>query len=241
MRITSSPSSPTTWLAVGVEGGRRRRQARARDLAPVDGLQRLPWTIPVHTSVPPLPLLSSRSWAELLVDPVKALRPAAASRPTPIDRNRDRSNCSPGRSPALRQPIRNAGLSPIIVALRLLGQAPLEAEVGIHRVAVDHHDRRAQQQRGNERVPHHPRGRREPHQPVAAAADPSSGRGSSGARSGSRRGCGRSPSAGPSSPRRTGRTAGGGTGAPRTRAGSDSPSRSSHSIASGSASSRPPR
>ena len=38
---------------------------------------------------------------------------------------------------------------------------------GIGRVAVDHHDRRAQEQRRDERVPHHPGGRREPLEPVA--------------------------------------------------------------------------
>ena len=40
------------------------------------------------------------------------------------------------------------------------------------RVAVDHHDRRAHEQRRDERVPHHPGGRREPLQPVAGLQVP---------------------------------------------------------------------
>ena len=45
--------------------------------------------------------------------------------------------------------------------LRLGRQPPLVVEPGPGRVAVDHHDRRAQQQRRDQRVPHHPGGRRE--------------------------------------------------------------------------------
>ena len=45
---------------------------------------------------------------------------------------------------------------------RLLDHAPLERDVGVGGVAVDHHDRRAVQQHRDEGVPHHPGRRREP-------------------------------------------------------------------------------
>jgi len=54
----------------------------------------------------------------------------------------------------------------------LLGQPPLEREVRPHRVAVDHHDRGAREQRGDERVPHHPGGGREPQQAPAGLEVP---------------------------------------------------------------------
>ena len=65
-----------------------------------------------------------------------------------------------------------AGLTTEHRRFRLLGEAPLVREVGVRRVAVDHHDRRAQEQRRHERVPHHPGGRREPLQPVAGLQVP---------------------------------------------------------------------
>ena len=51
--------------------------------------------------------------------------------------------------------------------LGLLGQPPQPVQLGPRRVAVEEHDRRAEQQRADERVPHHPGGRRRLQQPVA--------------------------------------------------------------------------
>ena len=61
------------------------------------------------------------------------------------------------------------------VGSRLLGDAPLPAEIGPRGVAVDHHDRRPEQQRRDERVPHHPRGRREPQDAAARLQVPAQG------------------------------------------------------------------
>ena len=54
----------------------------------------------------------------------------------------------------------------------LLGEPPLPAEVGIGRVAVEHHDRRAHEQRRDERVPHHPGRRRVPEETSAGLQVP---------------------------------------------------------------------
>ena len=69
-------------------------------------------------------------------------------------------------TPPLRQAIRNAGTAPISVGTELLGEAPLSRQVRVHRVAVEHHDRGPEQQRVDQRHPHHPGGGREPEQPV---------------------------------------------------------------------------
>ena len=47
------------------------------------------------------------------------------------------------------------------------GEAPLPRQVGVQRVAVDEDQRRAVEQPGDQRVPHHPGGRGEPEHPVA--------------------------------------------------------------------------
>ena len=78
----------------------------------------------------------------------------------------------PGSSPSLRQAITNAGLTPSIVGRVVLREPPLVRQVRVGRVAVDHHDRRAQEQRRDERVPHHPGGRREPLEAVAGPKVP---------------------------------------------------------------------
>ena len=56
--------------------------------------------------------------------------------------------------------------------LELFGEAPLLEQVGPRGVAVEHHDRRAQLQPCDERVPHHPRCRREPQQATAGLEVP---------------------------------------------------------------------
>ena len=50
-----------------------------------------------------------------------------------------------------------------------LGQPPQRAEVGVAGVAVEQHDRRADQQAADEQVPHHPAGGGEPEEAVAGA------------------------------------------------------------------------
>ena len=79
----------------------------------------------------------------------------------------------------------------------LLGQPPLPAEVGVRRVAVDRHDRAADQEGGHERVPHHPGGRGVPEQGVAGAEVPRQGVVLQVLQQRSRRGRARSPSACP--------------------------------------------
>ena len=53
-----------------------------------------------------------------------------------------------------------------------LGQSPLLGQVRPRRIAVEHHDRGAQQQRAHQRVPHHPRGGGEPLQALAGREIP---------------------------------------------------------------------
>ncbi len=78
----------------------------------------------------------------------------------------------PRRQAVLPARHRERGAQPEERRLRLLDQPPLEAEIGPAGVPVDHHDRAAREQDRDERVPHHPRGRREPEEPVVGTEVP---------------------------------------------------------------------
>ena len=133
-------------------------------------------------------------------------------------RTEERSKSRPRLEALLAAGHRERGAEPEEGRLRLLDEPPLEREVGIRRIAVDHHDRRAQEQCGDERVPHHPGGRREPLEPVSRPQVPAEAVVLQVLERGCRRGSARSPSAGRSCRRRRARRAGARTATARTRA-----------------------
>ena len=75
--------------------------------------------------------------------------------------SRERSRSRPWLQPGLAAGHEEGGRHADVRRAGLGGEAPLEAEVGPGGVAVDEDDRRAQDEHRHERVPHHPRGRRE--------------------------------------------------------------------------------
>ncbi len=158
-------------VAHRVEGGGVDREAAAGDLAAVDRLQRAALHDPAADVGAAAADVQQDVRPELLVDPVEALRrqrragraelAQAAQVEVGADLETGLAAAHQQRRPGAHQ--RRPGL---------LGQPPLRGGVRVLRVPVEHHDRRAQQQRGDERVPHHPGGRREPHQAVAALQVP---------------------------------------------------------------------
>ena len=153
-----------------VEGGDVDREAATGDLAPVDGLERAPLHHPGADVGSAAAHVEEDVGAELLVDPVESLRrqrragggeladagevelaQVEAALPAPHQHRWNRAH--QGRP-------------------ELLGEPPLGRVVGIHRVPVEHHDRRPKEQGGDERVPHHPGGGGEPHQAVAGLEIP---------------------------------------------------------------------
>ena len=158
-------------VAVRVEGRRVHGQAAAGDLAAVDRLQRAALHDPAAHVGAAAADVEQHVRAELLVDPVEALgrqRGAGGAQLAQARQVEVRAHLQPGLAAAHQQ--RRAGAHQR--RPRPLGQPPLGGGVGVERVAVQHHDRGAQQQRRHQRVPHHPGGRREPHQPVAALQVP---------------------------------------------------------------------
>ena len=71
--------------------------------------------------------------------------------------------------PALRQAMQERCRGAEHVAVGLRGEPPQRAEVGVAGIAVEQHDRGADQQAGHQVVPHHPAGGGEPGEAVAGA------------------------------------------------------------------------
>ena len=122
--------------------------------------------MPLQTSVPPLPLIKQDVRPELLVDVAVALgreRRAGGAE----DADRAEIVVAPRLQARLAAGHQEGRAHAHERRPRLLREPPLPAGVGPGRVAVEHDDRRAQEQRSDERVPHHPGGRREPLQTPA--------------------------------------------------------------------------
>ena len=146
----------------------------------------------------------------------------AASRSSRPRAARCRSWSRPARCPPSCSSRAAPALTPMQVIPRALGEAPQHAQVRVRGAAVVEHDRRVGEQAADEEVPHHPAGRGEPEHAVAGRAGRGAGA-SSAARAGSRRGPGRSPSAGRSCPTSRGPTAGGRTAPARSVSSAPSP------------------
>ena len=156
-------------VPVEVERGRVDGEAAAGDLAAVDRHHRAAGDDPAAHVGAAGAVDQQHVRAELLVDVVVALagqRRAGRGDQPHAATGRGRAR---GCSPALRQAIRNAGASPMWVAPVSSAIRHCESR---RRVAVHHHDRRAHEQRADERVPHHPGGRRELEQPRAGLQVP---------------------------------------------------------------------
>ena len=154
-------------VAVLVVGGDRRAERAALDLARVDRQQRTAgdergahvrahrsWRTATRPRRPPRTPIGSPQ--------------AAAAIPSIRRRARlERSRVADGSDALLATAHQKAGARPEAGHPGALGEVPQHPEVGVGRVAVEHHDRRVGEQAADEEVPHHPAGRREPEHPVA--------------------------------------------------------------------------
>ena len=153
-------------VAVGIERVRIDAQARAGDLALVHRLGEAARHEPGAHVGAARPVVQQHLRPELLVGVQVALRgqrrPRRAQHP-----NAREVALAPGLDPGLAACHQVRGRHAHHGRPELLGEAPLLEQVGPGRVAVEHHDRGAQLEPGDERVPHHPRCGREPQQPAA--------------------------------------------------------------------------
>ena len=153
-----------------IEGGDIDRERGAGDLAAEDRLQRPALDDPGADVGAAAADVQQHLRAELLIDPVVAFRCERRARRAELA---DRAQVALAQAdPGLAAGHQQRRAHPHLRRAQLLRQAPLHLEVGVQRVAVEHHDRGSQQQRGDQRVPHHPRRRREPQEAVAGAQIP---------------------------------------------------------------------
>ena len=158
---------PDDRPAVEIEGDGVHAEARRGDLARVDGEDRIRRHEPGADVRAAAADVEEEVGAELLVEPGVAL--GRERRPGLGDgADRREVEAAPRLEPVLAARHRERGAQPHERRAGLLGEPPLERDVGVAGVAVDQQDRRAEDEVRDERVPHHPRGRREPEHPVAA-------------------------------------------------------------------------
>ena len=157
---------PDHGPAVEVEGDGVDAETRGGDLPRVDGQDRVARQQARADVRAAAPDVEEEVGPELLVQPRIAL---GRERRTGLAHGPDRREVEAATrlEPVLAAGHREGGAETHERRPGLLGELPLEGEVGKPGVAVDHDDRRAEEQVRHERVPHHPRGRREPEQPVA--------------------------------------------------------------------------
>ena len=169
--MTNSPSSPTTGFPSGVERRRIHAEAGRGHLTGVDRQQRAALHEARAHIRAPRAVVEVDVRANLPVQPLVALqRQRRAGGAEHADR-RQVEACS-RLEPLLAAGHRERGAETEERRPRLLRELPLEGQVGIGRVAVDHDDRGAREQHRDERVPHHPRGRREPLESVSGTEVP---------------------------------------------------------------------
>ena len=125
----------------------------------------------MQTSVPPLPTLRKTSGPTCCVQPLVAFERERRARLAQRPDRREVEGAS-RLEPFLAAGHRERGAEAEERRVRLRREPPLQRHVRVVRIPVDHHDRRARQQRRHECVPHHPRRRREPEQPVAGTEVP---------------------------------------------------------------------
>ena len=164
--ITSSPTSPITGRPSSSQASSAAPSAGALQLAAVDRQQR----DAADEGGADVGAAGGREQpgvgADVLVDPVEALR---------RQRRAGRADRRQGAEVAA-----GAGLDPRLHAGRdvggggaegadpgPLGEVPERVQVGVAGVAVVEDDRRRGEQAGDDEVPHHPAGRREPEEAVA--------------------------------------------------------------------------
>ena len=167
-RITSSPTSSTTSLPRRVERGDVDAEARSGQLTAVDRQPRVARDESGADVRAAADRVDDHVVAEPLGCPVEALvgqrRPGDAQRPQggQVDGS---SRLDPRL--AARHHVRGAGAQQRDGGVG--ADPPLLQEVGVERVAVDHHQGGPPQQPGDDDVPHRPPGGGEPHDPIAGA------------------------------------------------------------------------